>query len=98
MSDDKVYSLSNIELLSDLSSPELAELASDFQWKNYDVGSEIIKQGQEEHSFYILIKGKADVMVQTVIAHGIAATFGLVLTGVTIALVLFKLKKSEQLA
>lgn len=64
MSDDKVYSLSNIELLSDLSSPELAELASDFQWENYDLGSEIIKQGQEEHSFYILVKGKADVMVR----------------------------------
>ena len=64
MSDDKVYSLSNIELFSDLSSPELAELASDFQWENYDLGSEIIKQGQEEHSFYIIIKGKADVMVQ----------------------------------
>lgn len=64
MSDDKIYSLSNIELLSDLSSPELAELASDFQWENYDLGSEIIKQGQEEHSFYILIKGKEDVMVQ----------------------------------
>jgi transcriptional regulator with AAA-type ATPase domain/polyferredoxin len=64
MSDDKLYSLSNIELFSDLSSPELAELASDFQWENYDSGSEIIKQGQQEHSFYILIKGKADVMVQ----------------------------------
>jgi len=64
MSGDKVYSLSNIELFSDLSSPELAELASDFQWENYDLGSEIIKQGQEKHSFYILIKGKADVMVQ----------------------------------
>ena len=64
MSDDIIYSLSNIELLSDLSSSELAELASDFQWENYDLGSEIIKQGQEEHSFYILIKGKADVMVQ----------------------------------
>ena len=64
MSDDKVYSLANIELLSNLSSPELAELASEFQWENYEVGSEIIKQGQEEHSFYILIKGKADVMVQ----------------------------------
>jgi len=64
MIDDKAYSLSNIELLSDLSSAELAELASDFQWENYDVGSEIIKQGQKEHAFYILIKGKADVMVQ----------------------------------
>ncbi|OLN31553.1 cyclic nucleotide-binding domain-containing protein [Desulfosporosinus metallidurans] len=64
MIDDKAYSLSNIELFSDLSSAELAELASDFQWQSYDLGSEIIKQGQEEHSFYILIKGKADVMVQ----------------------------------
>lgn len=64
MIDDKAYSLSNIELLSDLSSAELAELASDFHWESYDLGSEIIKQGQEEHSFYILIKGKADVMVQ----------------------------------
>ncbi len=64
MSDDKVFSLSNIEFLSDLSSPELAELATDFQWESYDLGTEIIKQGQEEHSFYILIQGKADVMVQ----------------------------------
>ena len=64
MSDDKVYSLSNIELFSDLSSPELAELAREFQWENYDIGSEIIKQGQAANSFYILIKGKADVMVQ----------------------------------
>jgi len=64
MSDGKIYSLSNIELFSDLSSPELAELASSFQWENYEIGSVIIKQGQEEHSFYILIKGKADVMVQ----------------------------------
>lgn len=64
MSDDKVYSLSNIDLLGELSSPELAEFAHDFQWETYDLGSEIIRQGQEEHSFYILIKGKADVMVQ----------------------------------
>ena len=63
MGDDKVYSLSNTELFSDLSSPELAELASHFQWETYDLGSEIIKQGQEEHPFYILTKGKADVMV-----------------------------------
>lgn len=64
MNDDKIYSLSNVDLLSDLSSPELAELASDFQWENYDLGSKIIKQGQEENSFYILVKGKAEVMVQ----------------------------------
>jgi len=64
MSDGKIYSLSNIDLFSDLSSPELAELASSFQWENYDLGSEIIKQGQEEHSFYILVNGKTDVMVQ----------------------------------
>ncbi|HBW35175.1 cyclic nucleotide-binding domain-containing protein [Desulfosporosinus sp. BICA1-9] len=64
MRDDKVYNLSNIELFSNLSSPELAELASEFQWENYDLGSEIITQGQEKHSFYILIKGKTDVMVK----------------------------------
>jgi Response regulator containing CheY-like receiver, AAA-type ATPase, and DNA-binding domains len=64
MFDDKAYSLSNIDLLSDLSSVELAELANDFRWMNFDLGSEIIKQGQEEHTFYILIKGKADVMIR----------------------------------
>ncbi len=64
MSDDKVYNLSNIEMLSDLSSAELAELANDFQWEDYDVGSEIIKQGQKKHSFYILINGKVDVIIQ----------------------------------
>ncbi|MDO0823241.1 cyclic nucleotide-binding domain-containing protein [Desulfosporosinus nitroreducens] len=64
MIDDKAYSLSNVELLSDLSSAELAELASEFQWENYALGTEIIKQGQEEHAFYILIKGKADIMIR----------------------------------
>ena len=83
MIDDIAYSLSNIELLSDLSSAELAELASDFQWENYDLGSEIIKQGQEKHSFYILIKGKADVMIRKegprvmrVRSLGLGDTFG----------------------
>ncbi|MBC2723504.1 cyclic nucleotide-binding domain-containing protein [Desulfosporosinus sp.] len=64
MIDDKVYSLSKIELFSGLTSAELAELAEDFQWENYVQGSEIIKQGQEEHVFYILIKGKADIMIR----------------------------------
>ncbi|WP_407313974.1 cyclic nucleotide-binding domain-containing protein [Desulfosporosinus sp. SB140] len=64
MIEDKAYSLANIELLSDFSSSELAELAHDFQWESYEFGSEIIRQGQEEHSFYILIKGKADVMIR----------------------------------
>ncbi len=83
MSDDKVYSLSNIELLSDLSSAELAELANDFRWENFALGSEIIKQGQEKHSFYILTKGKADVMIQKegqrlwrVRSLGLGDTFG----------------------
>ncbi|MDQ7092238.1 cyclic nucleotide-binding domain-containing protein [Desulfosporosinus sp. PR] len=62
MIDDKAYSLSNIELLSDLSPAELDELARDFQWESYEEGSEIIKQGQEKHAFYILVKGKADVL------------------------------------
>ncbi|EHQ90901.1 cyclic nucleotide-binding domain-containing protein [Desulfosporosinus youngiae] len=61
---DKAYSLSNIELFSDLSSVELEELAQDFRWEDHDLGSEIIKQGQKEHDFYILIKGKVDVMIR----------------------------------
>ena len=64
MIDDKVYWLSNIKLLSDLSSAELTELASDFQRENFNLGTEIIKQGQEEHAFYILIEGKVDIMIQ----------------------------------
>ncbi|TGE32052.1 cyclic nucleotide-binding domain-containing protein [Desulfosporosinus sp. Sb-LF] len=63
MNDDKVYSLSNVEFLADLTAAELTELASDFEWEKYDKGSEIIRQGQEQHFFYILIKGKADVTV-----------------------------------
>lgn len=64
MSDDKAYYLSNIEFLSDLSSPQLGELANDFHWENYDQGVEMISQGHELHSFYILIEGKADVLVK----------------------------------
>lgn len=64
MNNDKVYNLSKIKFLSELSSQELTEIANDFQWETYDQGSEIIKQGQEQHSFYILIKGKAAVVVQ----------------------------------
>lgn len=62
--DDKAYSLAKIDLLSDLSSSELTELSHDFQWQTYGPGSEIIRQGQEEHAFYILIEGKADVMIR----------------------------------
>ncbi len=63
MNDNKVYSLSNLEFLSDLTSPELTELANDFQWEEYEEGCEIIKQGQEQNSFYILIEGKAAVFI-----------------------------------
>ena len=64
MNNDKVYNLSKIKYLSVLSSQELEEMASEFHWESYDLGTEIIKQGEERHSFYILIEGKVDVMVQ----------------------------------
>jgi len=64
MNNDKVYRLSKIKFFSELTSQELSEIATDFQWENYDQGSEIIKQGQIQHFFYILSEGKADVMVQ----------------------------------
>lgn len=64
MSNDKVYYLSKIKFLAELSSPELMEIAGDFQWENYEPGTEMMSQGQEKHSFYILIKGKAEVIVQ----------------------------------
>jgi transcriptional regulator with AAA-type ATPase domain/polyferredoxin len=64
MVDDKAYSLSNIKLFSDLSSTDIEELASYFQWETFNLGSEIIQQGQEEHSFYILIRGRADVLIK----------------------------------
>ena len=63
MSDDKIYSLSNLEFLSELTSPELTELAHDFQWEEYEEGSEIIKEDQEQNSFYVLTEGKAAVFI-----------------------------------
>ncbi|MFZ3372395.1 MAG: cyclic nucleotide-binding domain-containing protein, partial [Desulfitobacteriaceae bacterium] len=63
MIEDKVYNLANLELFSELTSAELTELANDFQWQDYEEGSEIIKQNQEQNPFYVLVEGKAAVFI-----------------------------------
>lgn len=59
----KVHYLAKVEFLSDLNIEELTELAGDFQWKAFDKGTDIIRQDQERHWFYVLTEGKAEVLV-----------------------------------
>ncbi len=63
MTDNKVYFLSKVEFLSDLSSPDLTELAGDFHWEEYAAGYDIVKQGQDHLRFYVLAEGKAEALV-----------------------------------
>lgn len=63
MTADKVYYLSKVDFLSDLTTWELTELAGEFQWEEYAKGSAIIKQGQEQHRFYVLTEGRAEALV-----------------------------------
>lgn len=60
---DKVYYLSKVELLSELSNQELHEITDDFVWQEYPQGTDIIRQGRENHSFYVLAEGTAEVLV-----------------------------------
>jgi polyferredoxin/CRP-like cAMP-binding protein len=63
MVDQKVYYLSKVDFLSDLSAEDLAELALNFKWRDYPQGAEIISQGQECHMFYLLTEGKAEALL-----------------------------------
>ncbi len=58
------YILSKVELLSALNSQQLSELAEDFHWECYPQGSDIIKQGETEHHFYVLAEGRAESLVR----------------------------------
>ncbi len=63
MTDNKVYFLSKVEFLSDLSNLDLIDLAGHFHWEEYAGGSDIVKQGQEHLRFYVLAEGKAEALV-----------------------------------
>lgn len=60
---NKLYYLSKVEFLSDLGTHELSELAADFSRETYPQGSDIIRQGDEQHRFYVLVKGTAEVLI-----------------------------------
>ena len=60
---DKVYYLSKVDVLSDLSTQELTELAEDFRWEEYARGAHIIEQGEKEHRFYVLAEGAAEALL-----------------------------------
>ncbi|KJS16259.1 MAG: histidine kinase [Peptococcaceae bacterium BRH_c4b] len=62
---EKLYSLSKVRFFADLTSHELSELANDFKWQEHEQGADIIKRGQTEHYYYVLIKGQAEALVST---------------------------------
>ncbi len=60
---EKLYVLSKVSFLSDLTTEELTELADDFTWEDYSAGSDIIQQGEQQHRFYVLARGRAKSLV-----------------------------------
>ncbi|MDT3700740.1 MAG: cyclic nucleotide-binding domain-containing protein [Thermincola sp.] len=60
---DKVFFLSKVKVLSELTLQELTELAEDFEWAEYPKDTEIIRQGQLKQRFSVLISGKAKAQV-----------------------------------
>lgn len=65
MDDEKLYFLSRITFLSELTLQDWIELASDFEWETYPEGSRIIEQGQKPSSLYILSEGSIEVFSQS---------------------------------
>ncbi len=63
MINEKVYLLSKVRFFADLTAHELSELANEFKWQEYKQGTDIIKRGQTEHHYYVLIKGQAEALV-----------------------------------
>ncbi|WP_347488741.1 cyclic nucleotide-binding domain-containing protein [Desulfoscipio sp. XC116] len=60
---EKVHCLSKVRFFADLNNQELSQLADDFKWREYQKDTVIIKQGQTEHNYYVLIAGKAEALV-----------------------------------
>ncbi|MDA8441322.1 MAG: cyclic nucleotide-binding domain-containing protein, partial [Peptococcaceae bacterium] len=60
---DKLYFLAKVELLADLTTPELTELAQDFNWEHLSPESIIMRQGHLHSRFYVLAEGRAEALV-----------------------------------
>jgi len=57
MSGDKLYYLAKVQLLSELTTQDLSELAEDFSWAELPTGTDILKQGENSKAFYVLAEG-----------------------------------------
>lgn len=62
MNMEKEHYLANIAFFSELTPPEITELASEFRYVAYPEGVLIIEQGQRPSSFYLLCEGSVEVL------------------------------------
>jgi CRP-like cAMP-binding protein len=64
METDLVQGLARLGIFRDLSTDELAELARNMELVTFEEGQRIIRTGQENASFYVIVDGEAAVYVE----------------------------------
>ena len=63
MPDGSVESLGTVTLFSDLSRPQLEEIAHTFEEELFPEGQRILRQGFSGNNFYVIVEGEAAVRV-----------------------------------
>jgi len=64
MQTELVQGLARLGILRDLSTEELVELARSMETVTFDEGQRVIRTGQENTSFYVIVEGEAAVYVE----------------------------------
>jgi CRP-like cAMP-binding protein len=64
METDLVQGLARLGIFRDLSTDELVELARNMELVTFEEGRRIIRTGQENASFYVIVDGEAAVYVE----------------------------------
>jgi CRP-like cAMP-binding protein len=59
-----VQNLARLGIFRDFSTEELVDLTRTLDWVTFDEGQRIIRTGQENTSFYVIVEGEAAVYVE----------------------------------
>ena len=61
--DNVVHTLEDVPLLSTCTKPQLMDLAKEMKRKRFRKGDDLMTEGAEGDSFFIIVKGSCDVLV-----------------------------------